>query len=102
MLPVTQRNLRLCLLQAKSLLHIFQDCLVKNLLLVLNWNCLTSQLHLIPSLNICKERIFLVISMFFSCYRMAVEKYPDNRMLGCREVVNGKVYSPANILLSCQ
>lgn len=23
-------------------------------------------------------------------FRMAVEKYPDNRMLGCREVVNGK------------
>ncbi|KAG5539545.1 hypothetical protein RHGRI_019925 [Rhododendron griersonianum] len=28
--------------------------------------------------------------MFVTCYRMSVEKYPDNRMLGRREVVNGK------------
>ncbi|KAF5753441.1 hypothetical protein HanXRQr2_Chr17g0780181 [Helianthus annuus] len=25
-------------------------------------------------------------------YRLSVEKYPDNRMLGTRELVNGKVY----------
>ncbi|KAE9459597.1 hypothetical protein C3L33_08483, partial [Rhododendron williamsianum] len=72
------------------LLRIFQDCLVKSLLLVLNWSWFTSQLHVVVALNLCKERFFLVISMFVTCYRMSVEKYPDNRMLGRREVVNGK------------
>lgn len=26
------------------------------------------------------------------CHSLAVEKYPGNRMLGQREIVNGKVY----------
>ena len=45
----------------------------------------------VASLSTNTKIFNLWVSHCLSLHRMAVEKYPDNRMLGHREIVDGKV-----------